>query len=115
MFVTPERITGKSANSKSFQTLLKNMYAEDKIDRFVLDEIHCVKSWGEDFRPAYSHLSSLKEKYPKVPILGLTATATLQVRGDVAKRLGFESNFLIFQSSFNRPNITIKIEQKPKE
>ena len=66
------------------------MYVEDKIDRFVLDEIHCVKSWGEDFRPAYSHLDSLKTRFPKVPILGLTATATIQVRGDVAKRLGFD-------------------------
>ena len=72
------------------------LYIEGKIDRFVLDEIHCVKSWGDDFRPAYSHLDNLKARYPKVPILGLTATATLQVRGDVAKRLGLDKNFLIF-------------------
>ena len=88
------------------------MYDEKKIDRFVLDEIHCVKLYGDDFRPAYSHLNMLKKKYPNVPLLGLTATATLQVRGDIVKRLGFDKNFLVFQSSFNRPNITTNVEKK---
>jgi bloom syndrome protein len=88
------------------------MYEDKKIDRFVLDEIHCVKTWGDDFRPAYSHLNDLKEKYPSVPILGLTATATIQVRGDIARRLGLDRNFLIFQSSFNRPNILMRVLKK---
>ena len=91
------------------------MYCEGKIDRFVLDEIHCVKSWGDTFRPSYSHLKTIKEKYPKVPILGLTATATLHVRADIARRIGLDKNFLVFQSSFNRPNITIKTEVRPND
>ena len=64
------------------------MKSANTIDRFVLDEIHCVQAWGDNFRPAYSHLSSLKQRFPSVPILGLTATANPQVRAELAKILG---------------------------
>ena len=49
-----------------------------KLDRFVLDEVHCVKKWGDTFRQAYSDLQNLKDKFPDVSILGLTATATVE-------------------------------------
>lgn len=66
--------------NKAFIQLIDEMYKKDKIARFVLDEVHCVKSWGDDFRVAYKHLDRLKQNYPTVPILGLTATATVNVR-----------------------------------
>ena len=56
----------------------------DKIDRFVIDEVHCVSHWGQDFRKDYLELSILKKLFPKVPILGLTATATQKVKDDIA-------------------------------
>ena len=59
-----------------FLNLLIELYEKGKLDRFVLDEVHCVKTWGESFRKDYGLLEQLKEIFPKVPILGLTATAT---------------------------------------
>ena len=53
----------------------------------MIDEVHCVSSWGQDFRPDYLKMNFLKEKYPDVPILGLTATATLQVKQDIIQLL----------------------------
>ena len=61
---------------------------QNKIDRFVIDEIHCLSTWGQDFRTAYLKLNILREKYPKVPILGLTATATVRVKNDIIEKLG---------------------------
>ena len=66
------------------------MYQIGKIDRFVIDEVHCVSSWGQDFRKDYLELKMLKMNYPKVPILGLTATATEKVKDDIASRLGIK-------------------------
>lgn len=51
--------------------------------RFVIDEVHCVSHWGQDFRKDYLSLDNLKKDYPKVPILGLTATATEKVKEDI--------------------------------
>lgn len=75
IFCTPERI-----QKDDFKKVLFEMYMTDKISRFVLDEVHCVKNWGDDFRVAYKHLDVLKKNFPKIPILGLTATATVSVR-----------------------------------
>ena len=60
VFCTPERLTKDTVNSKKFKELLLQLYNRDKIARFVLDEIHVVKTWGDDFRPAYKALSTLK-------------------------------------------------------
>lgn len=69
--------------SPSFIKVLEKLYAANKIDRFVIDEVHCVSNWGQDFRKDYLSLSMLKQKFPKVPILGLTATATIKVKADL--------------------------------
>lgn len=61
------------------------MYEDKKIARFVIDEVHCVSHWGQDFRKDYLSLHILKERYPKVPLLGLTATATVKVKEDLVK------------------------------
>ena len=80
----------------------------------MIDEVHCVSHWGQDFRKDYLHLDILKKRFPKVPILGLTATATQKVKDDMAKRLGIKNRVIYFQSSFNRPNLVYEIREKKK-
>jgi superfamily II DNA helicase RecQ len=92
VFCTPERIT----RNEEFIKLLMELDMAGKLERFVLDEVHVVKSWGDDFRPAYSALKTLKITYPKVPILGLTATCTIQMRGQISRLLGLHEQFLVF-------------------
>ena len=90
-----------------------NIYKANKLKRFVIDEVHCVSHWGQDFREDYLKLSVLRERYPGVPILGLTATATQQVKADISRLLCLK-NALYFQSSFNRPNLFYEIVKKNK-
>lgn len=76
--------------------MLEELYERNLIDRFVIDEVHCVSHWGQDFRKDYLHLDILKKRFPRVPILGLTATATQKVKDDMAKRLGITSTVYYF-------------------
>ena len=108
VYVTPEKI----ASSPGLQGTLAELYAQGKIDRFVIDEVHCCSHWGQDFRKDYLNLSELRRRFPKVPLLGLTATATVKVKDDIAKILGITNSVLYFQSSFNRPNLQFEIRDK---
>ena len=63
------------------------MYTEGLIARFVIDEVHCVSHWGQDFRKDYLNLFILKDRFPDTPLLGLTATATVKVKEDLVKQL----------------------------
>lgn len=78
---------------------------------FAIDEAHCVSQWGHDFRPDYLLLSVLHERWPSVPRIALTATATEQTRKEIAVRLDL-SGAKQFVSSFDRPNIQYRIESK---
>jgi len=88
----------------------------DLLDRapvslFAIDEAHCVAQWGHDFRPDYLALSVLHERWPCVPRIALTATATDQTRNEIAARLEL-GDAELFVSSFDRPNIQYRIEPK---
>jgi bloom syndrome protein len=61
------------------QKILKGLYNKNLISRFVVDEAHCLSDWGHVFRPDYNGLSMLREMYPKVPLMALTATANEKV------------------------------------
>ncbi|MEP6844179.1 MAG: RecQ family ATP-dependent DNA helicase, partial [Pseudolysinimonas sp.] len=95
---------------------LKLSSALDLLDRapvslFAIDEAHCVSQWGHDFRPDYLALSVLHERWPTVPRIALTATATEQTRLEIAARLDLGEAEL-FVASFDRPNIQYRIEAK---
>lgn len=72
VYLTPEKLVA----SQGLMSVLDELYARNQLDRFVIDEVHCVSHWGQDFRKDYLHLDILKRRFPTVPILGLTATAT---------------------------------------
>ncbi|KAJ3440109.1 atp-dependent DNA helicase q-like 4a [Anaeramoeba flamelloides] len=107
LYCTPEKIQ-QSAN---FFSALEELYYEKKIARFVIDEAHCVSQWGHDFRPDYSKMKILKQSFPKVPILALTATATESVKKDIIRSLGIQ-NCLIYTQSFNRANLIYEVRKK---
>lgn len=103
LYLAPERLF----SSDNFLQELKNI----KISMFAIDEAHCISQWGHDFRPEYMQLSGLKNDFPELPIIALTATADERTRGDIKKNLGF-SDANVFISSFNRPNIHYKVLPK---
>ena len=107
LYVTPE----KFSKSKYFLSQLQRLNASNKINRFIIDEAHCLSNWGHDFRPDYLELRQLKQLFPNVPIMALTATATLTVQDDVIKVLSLNSP-VRFQQSFNRVNLRYELRKK---
>lgn len=107
LYVTPEKISA----SQKFCLTLTNLYERGLLARFVIDEAHCVSQWGHDFRPDYKKLSFLRQKYPKVNIMALTATATPRVRTDILQNLKMKDPKW-FLSSFNRPNLRYSVVEK---
>ncbi|TGO09009.1 hypothetical protein BTUL_0183g00250 [Botrytis tulipae] len=107
LYVTPEMIN----KSNAIQSKLDDLYAKKRLARIVIDEAHCVSQWGHDFRPDYKNLHELREKYPGVPFIALTATATERVKQDVIHNLGMQ-NCEQLKQSFNRPNIYYEVRRK---
>ena len=99
LYVAPERFA-----DAVFISSLKN----SSISFFVIDEAHCISQWGHSFRGEYRKMSILKETFPNVPIIALTATATRDVEEDIQKQL-FMRNPSVIKGGFDRPNLTINI------
>ena len=102
LYLAPERLTAEA-------TL--RLLDRGKIALFAIDEAHCVSQWGHDFRPDYLMLSGLHERWPEVPRIALTATATSATRAEIVTRLGL-TGARQFVASFDRPNIQYRIEPK---
>lgn len=88
------------------------LYGKHQLVRFIVDEAHCVSQWGRDFRPDYLNLGKLRNLYPKVPIMALTASANERVRIDIIVHLNIPQ-CTQFISSFDRPNLAYNV--KPRE
>lgn len=102
LYLAPERLGTGSA---------LELLDRGNIALFAIDEAHCVSQWGHDFRPDYLRLSMLHERWPNVPRIALTATATEATRNEIAQRLDL-AGARQFVSSFDRPNIQYRIESK---
>jgi ATP-dependent DNA helicase RecQ len=102
LYLAPERLRAES-------TL--RLLDRGTISLFAIDEAHCVSQWGHDFRPDYLTLSQLHERWPSVPRIALTATATSATRAEIVTRLKLQ-DARHFVASFDRPNIQYRIEPK---
>jgi len=97
LYVSPERL-----ETELFLEYLPII----KINLIAVDEAHCISQWGYDFRPPYLRIAAIREYFPHVPALALTASATLEVQKDICDKLLFKKNQQRFQQSFERPNLS---------
>ena len=109
LYITPEMINKSQAMVSAF----RDLYKRRKLARIVIDEAHCVSQWGHDFRPDYKLLGEVRQQFPGVPVIALTATATENVKIDVIHNLGIK-DCETFSQSFNRPNLNYEVRSKAK-
>jgi len=102
LYAAPERLI-----LPEFQLFLKKI----EVSLMAIDESHCISEWGHDFRPDYLNLKMLRDIFPEVPVMALTATATKRVREDIIHQLSLDKA-KIFISSFNRPNLSYTVLAK---
>ena len=110
LYTTPEMITC----NQNFIRLLQQLYKKGYISRIVVDEAHCVSTWGHDFRSSYLTLGQLKDYFPNIPLMALTATATPTVKKDIIHLLKIP-NCNVYTSSFRRHNLILQIQNRTKE
>lgn len=102
LYVAPERLS-----QPAFLEFLQKL----PIGLFAIDEAHCISEWGHDFRPDYRELKKLRQIFPTIPLLALTATATPQVKIDISKQLSLKHE-ASYQASFDRENLLYIVKQK---
>ena len=102
LYVAPERLL----TARCLEIL-----AQSRLALIAIDEAHCVSQWGHDFRPEYLQLAMLRERFPGVPRVALTATADAQTRAEILENLQL-ADAQVFVSSFDRPNIRYRIVEK---
>lgn len=105
VYVSPEGILSPA---------LMSFFDQVQISLIAIDEAHCVSQWGHEFRKDYTRLGELKERFPDIPMIALTATADSKTRQDIADQLNMKSP-KIFISSFDRPNIKYMILERHDE
>ena len=108
LYVAPERLLGER-----FLPFLDIVASKLGISAFAIDEAHCVSEWGHDFRPEYRQMQRVRDRYPDIPIMALTATATERVRQDIIQQLTLRNPY-IHVASFNRPNLYYEVRLKTK-
>ncbi|RDV14183.1 DNA helicase RecQ [Pontibacter diazotrophicus] len=100
LYVSPEKLL-----SSGFLSFLSRV----KVSLFAVDEAHCISSWGHDFRPEYTQLKALKQQFPNIPVVALTATADRLTQKDIQEQL-YLQNPEVFVASFDRPNINLMVK-----
>ncbi len=100
LYISPERLVGGTMQLLQLA----------KVSLFAIDEAHCISSWGHDFRPEYTQLGQLRQMFPKVPIMALTATADKITKLDILKQMDIE-DAQTFIGSFDRPNLSLDVKR----
>ena len=108
LYVAPERLLGEN-----FLYLLDGVENNVGLSLLAVDEVHCVSEWGHDFRPEYRQLGRLRKRYPDIPLMALTATATERVQDDILTQLRLRDPY-IHIASFNRPNLYYEVRPKSR-
>jgi len=99
LYISPEKL---------LTPLFLELISQFNINLFAIDEAHCISAWGHDFRPEYTQLKILKQRFPQTPIIALTATADSLTQKDICNQLALE-NPSVFKTSFNRSNLSLTV------